>query len=108
MRHQHHSPGGTRIVAVAIMIGHDQASGAGPHRHLDEAVEGTAQLHQARAFFLERFPIGRNHLVEKEPLRLKELVHVLFEKVGQLLRNMLWNTSQIVFSLNSGCLVRLA
>jgi hypothetical protein len=29
------------------MIGHDQASGAGPHRFLDEPIERTAQLHQA-------------------------------------------------------------
>src|SRR5271169_6202773 len=28
--HQHHPAGGARIDTVAIMIGHDQASGAGP------------------------------------------------------------------------------
>jgi hypothetical protein len=56
--HQHHPAGGTRIDAVAIMIGHDQASGAGPDGFLDEPVEGTAQLHQACAFFLEHLPDG--------------------------------------------------
>ena len=54
--HQHHPAGGARIDAVAIMIGHDQAGGAGPHRLLDEPVERTAQLHQAGAFFLEHVP----------------------------------------------------
>jgi hypothetical protein len=39
---------------------------------------------------LERFPIRRHRLIEKEPLRFKELEHVLIEKVGQLFRNMLW------------------
>ncbi len=37
----------------------------------------------------QRFPIGCNHLIEKESLRFKELEHVLIEKVGQLFRNML-------------------
>ena len=54
--HQHHPAGGPRIDAVAIMIGHDQAGGAGPHRLLDKPVERAAQLHQARAFFLENLP----------------------------------------------------
>ena len=54
--HQHHPPGGARIDAVAIVIGHDQAGGAGPDGLLDEPVEGAAQLHQARAFFLEYVP----------------------------------------------------
>ena len=34
--HQHHTAGSPRIDAVAIMIGHDQASGAGPHGFLDK------------------------------------------------------------------------
>jgi hypothetical protein len=38
---------------------------------------------------LERFPIRWNHLIEKESLRVKELEHVLIEKVDQLFRNML-------------------
>jgi len=40
-------------------------------------------------FVLERFPIGWNHLIEKESLKFKELEHVLIEKVDQLFRNML-------------------
>ena len=40
--HQHHPAGGARIDAVAIVIGHDQASGAGPDRFLDKPVEGAA------------------------------------------------------------------
>jgi len=54
--HQHHPAGGPRINAVAIMIGHDQASGAGPDGLLDEPIERAAQLHQTRAFFLEHLP----------------------------------------------------
>ena len=54
--HQHHPAGSARIDAVAIMVGHDQASGAGPHSFLDEPVEWAAQLHQARAFVLEHLP----------------------------------------------------
>src|SRR5271154_3898196 len=38
------------------MIGHDQASGAGPDRLLNEPIERAAQLHQARAFVLEHLP----------------------------------------------------
>src|ERR1019366_2547827 len=53
---QHHPAGGPRIDAVAVMIGHDQAGGAGPYRLLDKTVEGFAQLHQARSFFLEYVP----------------------------------------------------
>lgn len=37
----------------------------------------------------ERFPIGWNHLIGKEPLRIKELEHVGIEKGGQLFRNLL-------------------
>jgi hypothetical protein len=40
------------------VIGHDQAGGAGPDRLLDEAVERSAQLPQARAFVLEHVPDG--------------------------------------------------
>jgi len=54
--HEHHTSGGTRIDAVAIAIGRDQTRGAGSHRLLDEAVEGTTQFHQARAFVLEHVP----------------------------------------------------
>src|SRR5208283_1437493 len=54
--HQHHPAGGPRVDAVAVMIGHDQAGGAGSHRLLDKTVEGLAQLHQARSFFLEYVP----------------------------------------------------
>ena len=36
-----------------------------------------------------RFPIRRNHLIEKESLKFKELERVLIEKVEQLFRNML-------------------
>jgi hypothetical protein len=39
--------------------------------------------------FLERFPLGRNHLIEKESLGFNELEHVLIKKVEQLFRNML-------------------
>src|SRR3974390_3909978 len=56
--HQNHPAGGPRIDAIAIVIGHDQAGGAGPDCLLDEPVEGTAQLHQARALFLEYVPDG--------------------------------------------------
>jgi hypothetical protein len=38
---------------------------------------------------LERFPIGRNHLIEKESLRFKEVEHAGIEKAGQLFQNML-------------------
>jgi hypothetical protein len=54
--HQHRPASGPRIDAVAIMIGHDQAGGAGPDGLLYESIEGTAQFHQARAFFLEHVP----------------------------------------------------
>jgi len=37
---------------------------------------------------LERFPIRWDHLIEQESLRIKELEHVLSEKVAQLFRNM--------------------
>jgi hypothetical protein len=37
----------------------------------------------------QRFPMGLNHLIEKESLRFKELGRVLIEKVGQLFWNML-------------------
>src|SRR6202795_2090574 len=54
--HKNHPTGGARIDAVAIVIGHDQAGGAGPDRLLDEPVEGTATLHQTRALLLEYVP----------------------------------------------------
>jgi len=38
---------------------------------------------------LERFPTEWNHSVDKKSLNLKELEHVLIEKIGQLFRNML-------------------
>jgi len=38
---------------------------------------------------LERFPITWNHVIEKESLKIKELEHVLIEKVEQLFRDML-------------------
>jgi hypothetical protein len=38
---------------------------------------------------LERFPITWNHVVGKESLKIKELEHVLIEKVEQLYRDML-------------------
>ena len=38
---------------------------------------------------VERFPIRWNHLIEKKSLKIKELEHVLIEKVDQLFRNML-------------------
>ena len=68
--HQHHPAGSARIDAVAIMVGHDQASGAGPDGLLDEPVEGA-----------------------RSSIRLARSS---------------WNTSQIVRSLNSGCVVRCA
>jgi hypothetical protein len=34
----------------------------------------------------ERFPIAWNHAIEKEPLNINKLEHVLIEKVCQLLR----------------------
>src|SRR6202167_823368 len=37
--HKNHSAGGARIDAVAIVIGHDQAGGAGPDCLLNEPVE---------------------------------------------------------------------
>jgi hypothetical protein len=36
-----------------------------------------------------RLPIRRNHLIEKESLRFKELEHALIGIVDQLFRNML-------------------
>jgi hypothetical protein len=38
---------------------------------------------------LERFPITWNHVIDKEALKIKELEHVLIEKVEQLFRDML-------------------
>jgi hypothetical protein len=35
----------------------------------------------------ERFPITWNHVIDKEPLKFKELEHVLIEKAEQLFRN---------------------
>jgi len=40
-------------------------------------------------FVLERFPITWNHVIEKESLKFKELVHVLIEIVEQFFRDML-------------------
>ena len=37
----------------------------------------------------ERFPITWNHVIEKESLKIKEVEHVLIEKVEQLFRDML-------------------
>ena len=37
----------------------------------------------------ERFPITWNHVIEKEPLNINKLEHVLIEKVEQLFRDML-------------------
>jgi hypothetical protein len=38
---------------------------------------------------LERVPIKWNHLIDKDALKIKELEHVLIEKVEQLFRDML-------------------
>ena len=38
---------------------------------------------------LERFPITWNHVIDKEPVKIKELEHVRIEKAGQLFRDML-------------------
>jgi hypothetical protein len=38
---------------------------------------------------LERFPITWNHVIDKESLKIKELEHVLIEKLEQLFRDML-------------------
>ncbi len=54
--HQNHAARCPGIDAVAIVIGHDQARGGGTYRLLDEAVERSAQLHQAGPFLLEHFP----------------------------------------------------
>ena len=54
--HQNHSAGGSRVDAIAIVIGHDQARGAGPDRLLDEPIKRTAKPHQARALVLEDLP----------------------------------------------------
>ena len=56
--HQNHSASGAGIDAIAIVIGHDQAGGAGPHCLLDKAIEGATQFHQARPFGLEYLPDG--------------------------------------------------
>ena len=37
----------------------------------------------------ERFPITWNRVIEKEPLNINKLEHVLIEKVEQLFRDML-------------------
>ncbi|PZR87068.1 MAG: hypothetical protein DLM68_08990 [Hyphomicrobiales bacterium] len=39
---------------------------------------------------LERVPIKWNHLIEKDTAQIKELEHVLIEKVEQLFRDMLY------------------
>jgi hypothetical protein len=51
--------------------------------------QGRAAPSTRRAPRPERFPIGWNHLIEKESLRFKELEDVGIEKVGQLFPNML-------------------
>jgi hypothetical protein len=38
---------------------------------------------------IERVPITWNHVIEKDSLKIKELEHVLIEKVEQLFRDML-------------------
>jgi hypothetical protein len=38
---------------------------------------------------LERFPIGWNHPIDKNTLKINILEHVLIGKVSQLFRNML-------------------
>ena len=43
----------------------------------------------ARRHPLERFPITWNHAIEKESRKIKELEHVLIEKVEQLFWDML-------------------
>src|ERR1700675_354298 len=43
-------------------------------------------------FCLERVPIKWNHLIDKDSLKIKELEHVLIEKVEQLFRDMLFGT----------------
>jgi hypothetical protein len=45
----------------------------------------------------ERFPITWNHVIEKEPLNINKLEHVLIEKVEQLFRNMLWRAAELPF-----------
>ncbi|MGH6794321.1 MAG: hypothetical protein ACREDH_03780 [Methylocella sp.] len=42
-----------------------------------------------RGSTLERVPIKWNHLIDKDSLKIKELEHVLIEKVEQLFRDML-------------------
>jgi hypothetical protein len=37
----------------------------------------------------ERIPIGWNHPIDKNTLKINHLEHVLIEKVSQLFRNML-------------------
>jgi hypothetical protein len=46
-------------------------------------------LREASLTRQERSPITWNHVIEKESLKIKELEHVLIEKVEQLLRDML-------------------
>ena len=54
--HQNRLSGGPGIDAVAIVVGHDEAGRAGPHRLLDEPVERRSQFHQRRSFLLEDLP----------------------------------------------------
>lgn len=44
------------IDAVAVVIGHDQAGGAGPDGLLDESVEGRPHRHQCGPLLLKDFP----------------------------------------------------
>jgi hypothetical protein len=42
-----------------------------------------------RPSYPERFPIRWNHLIGKKSLKIKELEHVVIEKIDQLFRNIL-------------------
>jgi hypothetical protein len=46
--HQNHPACRPRIDAVTIVIGHDQAGGAGPHCLLDKAIEGGGRRYEKR------------------------------------------------------------
>ena len=51
--HENHPAGGARIDAVAIVVGHDQARGAGADSLRDKSIERPTHPHQAGWFFLE-------------------------------------------------------
>ena len=42
----------------------------------------------------ERVPIKWNHLIDKDSLKIKELEHVLIEKLEQLFRDMLYASTK--------------